>query len=224
MAVLSEPCLQIPVDPGYLRLKRLVDVTVTLALLPLLLVVMGVIAVLIRLDSSGPVFFRQKRLGLNGKEFTLLKFRSMYANSDDYLHREAIRRYMNGDRLSSSRQAANPYKLNDDPRITRIGRLLRRTSLDELPQFFNVLHGEMSLVGPRPPLPYEVEQYSERDRLRLAGKPGLTGYWQVYGRSKVDFKTMVEMDIAYLQRQSIWEDLRLIALTPLVMLSGRGGA
>jgi lipopolysaccharide/colanic/teichoic acid biosynthesis glycosyltransferase len=224
MAVLAEPRLQIPVDPGYLRLKRLVDVTVTLALLPLLLAVMGVIAVLIRLDSSGPVFFRQKRLGLNGKEFTLLKFRSMYANSDDYLHREAIRRYMNGDRLSSSLQAANPYKLNDDPRITRIGRLLRRTSLDELPQFFNVLHGEMSLVGPRPPLPYEVEQYSERDWLRLAGKPGLTGYWQVYGRSKVDFKTMVEMDIAYLQRQSIWEDLRLIALTPLVMLSGRGGA
>ncbi|RAQ94969.1 sugar transferase [Thermogemmatispora tikiterensis] len=224
MAVLAEPRLQIPVDPGYLRLKRLVDVTVTLALLPLLLAVMGVIAVLIRLDSSGPVFFRQKRLGLNGKEFTLLKFRSMYANSDDYLHREAIKRYMNGDRLSSSQQAANPYKLNDDPRITRIGRLLRRTSLDELPQFFNVLHGEMSLVGPRPPLPYEVEQYSERDWLRLAGKPGLTGYWQVYGRSKVDFKTMVEMDIAYLQRQSIWEDLRLIALTPLVMLSGRGGA
>ncbi|WP_069801796.1 sugar transferase [Thermogemmatispora onikobensis] len=224
MAVLSEPRLQIPVDPGYLRLKRLVDVVVTLVLLPLLLAVMGVIAILIRLDSAGPVFFRQKRLGWNGKEFILLKFRSMYANSDDYLHREAIRRYMNGDRLSSGQQAANPYKLNDDPRITRIGRLLRRTSLDELPQFFNVLRGEMSLVGPRPPLPYEVEQYSERDWLRLAGKPGLTGYWQVYGRSKVDFKTMVEMDIAYLQRQSIWEDLRLIALTPLVMLSGRGGA
>ncbi|WP_052888752.1 sugar transferase [Thermogemmatispora carboxidivorans] len=224
MAVLSEPRLQIPVDPGYLRLKRLVDVAVTLVLLPLLLTAMGVIAVLIRLDSAGPVFFRQKRLGLNGKEFVLLKFRSMYADSDDYLHREAIRRYMNGDRLSNGQQVATPYKLSDDPRITRIGRLLRRTSLDELPQFFNVLRGEMSLVGPRPPLPYEVEQYSERDWLRLAGKPGLTGYWQVYGRSKVDFKTMVEMDIAYLQRQSIWEDLKLIALTPLVMLSGRGGA
>ncbi|WP_376794726.1 sugar transferase [Thermogemmatispora sp.] len=224
MAVLSEPRLEIPVDPSYLRLKRFVDLIVTLLLLPLLLLIMGAIAVLIRLDSQGPVFFRQKRLGLNGKEFTLLKFRSMYADSDDRLHREAIRRYMNGDRLSTDLRTDRPYKLTDDPRITRIGRLLRRTSLDELPQFFNVLRGEMSLVGPRPPLLYEVEQYSERDWLRLAGKPGLTGYWQVYGRSKVDFKTMVEMDIAYLQRQSIWFDLKLIALTPLVMLSGRGGA
>lgn len=224
MAVLSESRLEISIDPGYLRLKRLIDVSITVVLLPLLLVTMAVIAILIRLDSKGPVLFRQQRLGLKGKEFTLLKFRSMYAESDDRLHREAIKRYMNGDRLSDDHNGANPYKLQNDPRVTRIGRLLRRTSLDELPQFFNVLRGDMSLVGPRPPLPYEVEHYSARDWLRLAGKPGLTGYWQVYGRSKVDFKTMVEMDIAYLQSQSLREDLKLIALTPLVMLSGRGGA
>jgi lipopolysaccharide/colanic/teichoic acid biosynthesis glycosyltransferase len=224
MAVLSEPRLVIAIDPGYLRRKRICDVVISLILLVPLIPIMGIIAILVRLDSKGPVLFRQQRLGENGKPFMLLKFRSMYVNSDDRLHREAIKQYMNGEKLNGSSEDGNPYKLIDDPRITRIGRFIRRTSIDELPQFFNVLRGEMSLVGPRPPLPYEVEGYDERARLRLAGKPGLTGYWQVYGRSKVDFKTMVEMDIAYLQKQSILEDLKLILLTPLVMVSGRGGA
>ncbi|HKV01971.1 MAG TPA: sugar transferase, partial [Ktedonobacteraceae bacterium] len=187
-------------------------------------IVLVIVAVLIRLDSEGPIFFRQKRVGLDGVEFEMLKFRSMYVNSDDLAHREAIKQYMNGAVLNGDVGTANPYKLVNDTRVTRVGRFIRRMSIDELPQFINVLRGEMTLVGPRPPLPYEVEVYSLRDRLRLCGKPGLTGTWQVYGRSRVTFQEMVEMDIAYFQQQSILQDLKLIALTVPVMLQGRGGA
>src|SRR5229473_7476123 len=150
----------------------------------------------------------------------MFKFRSMYVNTDDSTHREAIKQYMNGETLNGKIDTENLYKLVDDPRVTRIGRFIRKTSIDELPQFINVLHGEMSLVGPRPPLPYEVENYSEYDCLRLRGKPGLTCTWQVYGRSRVTFYQMVEMDIAYLQKQSTWQDLKLIVLTIPVMISG----
>jgi lipopolysaccharide/colanic/teichoic acid biosynthesis glycosyltransferase len=181
---------------------------------------MVIVAVCIRLETPGPVFFRQKRVGLNGIEFEMLKFRSMYLNGDDSHHREAIKQYMNGSSLNGK---ANAYKLVDDPRVTRVGRLIRKTSIDELPQFLNVLRGQMTLVGPRPPLPYEVEEYSQRDWLRLSGKPGLTGTWQIYGRSRVPFQEMVEMDIEYLQQQSFWLDLKLIVLTVPVMISGRGG-
>src|SRR6266851_10248550 len=153
----------------------------------------------------------------------MLKFRSMYINCDDAAHREAVKHYMNGATLNGDADAENSYKLVDDPRVTRVGRIIRKTSIDELPQFINVLRGEMTLVGPRPPLPYEVEAYRPRTRLRLSGKPGLTGTWQVYGRSRVPFQTMVEMDIDYLQHQSFWEDLKLIALTVPVMVQGRGG-
>lgn len=131
---------------------------------------------------------------------------------------------MNGQKLNENSRADLSYKQVDDPRITRVGRFLRKTSIDELPQFLNVLRGEMTLVGPRPLLPYEVEHYSQRDRLRLRGKPGLTGTWQVYGRSRVPFQSMVEMDIAYLQQQSLRQDLKLIALTIPVMINGSGGA
>ena len=148
----------------------------------------------------------------------------MYVNTDDSSHRQAIAKYMNGEKLSDDKTADLSYKLTDDPRVTRVGRWLRKTSIDELPQFFNVLRGEMSLVGPRPPLPYEVEMYSSYDRLRLAGKPGLTGIWQVYGRSRVTFQSMVEMDIEYLQQQSLWKDLKLIVLTIPVMFLAHGGA
>jgi len=160
-------------------------------------------------------------VGMNGIEFDMLKFRSMYANSDDSLHRLAIVKYMSGQALNDTKDT--PYKLDNDDRVTRVGRFIRRTSFDELPQFWNVLRGEMTLVGPRPPLPYEVELYSSRDRLRLAGKPGLTGPWQIYGRNRVPFQEMVEIDIAYLQRQSLYEDIKLIALTALVMARGDGG-
>ena len=225
MAIQSAPLQEaISINPGYLRAKRLLDIFFTLLILLPLCIVIVIVAVLIRLDSAGPIFFKQKRIGLNGREFMMLKFRSMYVNSDDRAHREAITKYMNGQQMNDDIAAIKfQYKLSDDPRVTRLGRLLRKTSIDELPQFFNVLRGEMTLVGPRPPLAYEVELYTPRDRLRLSGKPGLTGNWQVYGRSRVTFQDMVEMDIDYLQHQSFWEDLKLIALTVPVMIWGKGG-
>jgi lipopolysaccharide/colanic/teichoic acid biosynthesis glycosyltransferase len=224
MAILSPPPQEtITFDPGYLRTKRILDIFFTLLILLPLCIVMGVVAALIRFDSKGPIFFRQKRVGQNGVEFKMLKFRSMYVHADDSPHRNAVRLYMNGDILNGETATENLYKLTNDPRVTRVGCFIRKMSIDELPQFINVLRGEMTLVGPRPPIPYEVEVYSTRDHLRLSGKPGLTGTWQVYGRSRVTFSEMVEMDIAYLQQQSMWQDLKLIALTLPVMLMGRGG-
>jgi lipopolysaccharide/colanic/teichoic acid biosynthesis glycosyltransferase len=215
---------EIQLRRGYVRAKRVLDVLFTLLLLPFLCLFMLLIAVIIRIDSEGPIFFRQKRVGQDGVEFEMLKFRSMCVNNDDALHREAVKRYMNGDALNDGNDFTDaPYKLACDIRITRVGRIIRKLSIDELPQFFNVLHGEMSLVGPRPPLPYEVEGYSLRDSLRLCGKPGITGHWQVYGRSRVTFDEMVEMDINYLRRQSILQDIKLIILTIPVAASGRGG-
>jgi lipopolysaccharide/colanic/teichoic acid biosynthesis glycosyltransferase len=208
----------------YLRTKRLLDIIFFLLILIPLCIVIVIVAVFIRLDSVGPIFYRQKRVGQNGVEFTMYKFRSMYFNSDDSFHRQAVIEYMNGQKLNGAATCDTSYKRSDDPRITRVGRFIRKTSIDELPQFINVLRGEMTLVGPRPPLPYEVEKYDSYDWLRLAGKPGLTGNWQVYGRSRVTFQTMVEMDIEYLQQQSLRKDLKLIALTIPVMLHGRGGA
>lgn len=214
----------IPFKPGYTRAKRIIDLIFTLLILVPLCIIVVIVAVCIRLDSTGPVFFRQKRVGHNGRVFEMLKFRSMYVNSDDALHREAIARYMNDQKVQESDSTALSYKQVNDPRITRVGRFIRKTSIDELPQFFNVLRGDMTLVGPRPPLPYEVERYSADDMLRLSGKPGLTGTWQIYGRSRVTFSNMVEMDIEYLRHQSLREDLKLIALTVPVMIQGRGGA
>jgi lipopolysaccharide/colanic/teichoic acid biosynthesis glycosyltransferase len=154
----------------------------------------------------------------------MLKFRSMYINNDSNIHREKIIKYMNGEKLNEDGNGAMAYKHLHDPRITSVGRFIRKTSLDELPQFWNVLCGQMSLVGPRPPLPYEVECYSPHDWLRLTSKPGLTGPWQVYGRSRVTFHNMVNMDITYLKEQSLWYDLKLVMLTIPVMIFGRGGA
>ncbi|MBV9706434.1 MAG: sugar transferase [Chloroflexi bacterium] len=218
MAILTVPNLEkIAIDPKYKSAKRVLDLMITLLLIVPLCLVCMMVAVMIRLDSKGTIFYRQKRVGLGGKEFYMYKFRSMVEHCDDSVHRAAITKFMSGEKLDT-------YKKADDPRITRVGRFIRKTSLDELPQFLNVVRGEMSLVGPRPPLPYEVEQYRPQDWLRLSGKPGLTGGWQVYGRSQVPFEEMVQMDIAYLRRQSIWEDLKLILLTIPVMIQGRGGA
>ena len=224
MAVLSPPTqTTISIDKRYLRVKRILDVVFSLFILIPLLIVIAIFAVLIRVDSKGPIFFRQKRVGHNGVEFYMYKLRSMYINSDASLHRESVKQYMNGAVLNGNDNIANQYKLVDDPRVTKVGKIMRKTSIDELPQFINVLRGEMTLVGPRPPLPYEVEDYGPRDWVRLLGRPGLTGTWQVYGRSAVPFKQMVEMDIEYLAQQSILQDLKLIVLTVPVMLGGRGG-
>lgn len=214
----------IAMKPGYLRIKRCIDVFFTLFILLPLGLISLIVACCIRLDSQGLIFFRQKRIGAYGKEFYMYKFRSMYEHSDDQTHRQDIERYMNGGIINNENEGVLAYKRTNDPRITRVGKILRKTSIDELPQFINVLKGEMTLVGPRPPLQYEVERYSPYESLRLSGKPGLTGPWQVYGRSRVPFHTMVEMDIAYLRRQSIREDLKLIFLTVFVMFQGMGGA
>jgi len=214
----------ISINQNYERAKRLLDILFSLLILIPLCVIIVIVALCIRLDSEGPIFFRQKRVGRNGVEFDMLKFRSMYVDSDDSLHREAIAKYMSGQQLVDSPTSDLSYKKVDDPRVTRVGRFLRKASIDELPQFFNVLRGEMALVGPRPPLPYEVESYNLYQKMRLSGKPGLTGPWQVYGRSRVPFETMIEMDIDYLRHQTLREDLKLIALTVPVMIVGRGGA
>jgi lipopolysaccharide/colanic/teichoic acid biosynthesis glycosyltransferase len=213
----------ISLNLGYVRSKRILDILFTLVILLPCCLVMLIVAVMIRIDSRGPIFFRQRRVGQDGKEFDMFKFRSMYVDCDDSAHREAMKQYMNGVTINGDIKTNNVYKLVNDPRVTRVGRFIRKTSIDELPQFINVLRGEMALVGPRPPIPYEVENYSLRDQLRLYGKPGLTGTWQVYGRSRVTFHEMVEMDISYLRQQSIWLDLKLIALTVPVMFKGRGG-
>lgn len=205
----------------YEFVKRTVDIVLTFFLLLAAALIMLAVAVAIKIDSRGPVLYRQRRVGEDGHEFYMLKFRSMRVNNDESIHRKAIERFMNGDALSEDDRAR--FKLAQDPRVTRVGRFIRKTSLDELPQLWNVLRGEMSLVGPRPPLPYEVARYSPQAFLRLEGKPGLTGPWQVYGRSRVTFDEMVEMDIEYLERRSIREDLKLIVMTVPVMLVGNGG-
>ena len=222
MTVHSAPFQTIRIQIGYLRAKRIFDILFVLLISPLILLASAVVAVLILLDSKGPILYRQKRIGQPGVEFEMLKFRSMYVDNDDTIHREAIKQYMNGEVLNGN--GDNQFKIVDDPRITRVGKIIRKFSIDELPQFWNVLRGEMSLVGPRPDLPYTVELYTSHDWLRLSGKPGVTGTWQIYGRSKVSFPEMIQMDVAYLQRQSLWEDVKLIALTVPVMLTGRGGA
>jgi len=211
------------IEEDYQRSKRMLDITLTvLALIPAS-VVMLVTAIAIWIDSPGPIIFRQKRVGMNGSEFNLYKFRSMYHNVDCAAHQKATACFIQGGVINST-DAKMPYKLGADPRITRVGRFIRRTSIDELPQLWNVLKGDMSLVGPRPPIRYEVELYSPHDLLRLAGKPGLTGIWQVYGRGRVTFAEMVEQDISYLETQSLLYDIKLMVLTVLVMVNGQGGA
>jgi lipopolysaccharide/colanic/teichoic acid biosynthesis glycosyltransferase len=206
-------------------MKRTIDVTGSgsgiLFLLPLLLV----ISLLIRLTSKGPVLYRQIRLGQNGRAFPILKFRTMYLNNDDRTHRDYINKFIAGvaeaNHAKDARHAA--YKLVDDARITPLGRWLRRTSIDELPQLINVLIGEMSLVGPRPPLPYEFHRYEIWHRRRvLEMKPGMTGLWQVSGRTRTNFAEMVRMDLRYGRQWSLWLDLKILFRTPRVVLLGDG--
>jgi len=176
------------------------------------------IPVLIKFSSPGPVFFRQQRVGQGGKLFTFLKFRSMHINSDESLHREYVSRLIRGEIKEEK-----VYKISQDPRVTSLGRFLRKTSLDEIPQFLNVLKGDMSLVGPRPPIPYETAQYSLWHIRRLMEcKPGITGIWQVEGRSSTTFDGMVRMDLQYSRNRSILTDLKLILKTPLALISARG--
>lgn len=210
---------------GLLVVKRIIDMMGSAALLLLCAPLFMVIAAAIKLTSKGPVFFRQQRVGRYGKTFTFLKFRSMYMNNDANEHREYVRQLIAGqaERKSAEGKAEGIFKLTNDPRITPVGKVLRRSSLDELPQLFNVLRGEMSLVGPRPPLPYEVEVYATWHRRRLLeAKPGITGLWQVHGRSRVEFDDMVRLDLRYARECSPLLDLKILLQTPKAVMGGDG--
>ena len=205
--------------------KRVIDVLGSGLALVVLAPAFLATAAAVKLSSPGPVFFRQQRLGRYGVPFTFLKFRSMHAHSDPQRHREFVTQYIAGgvDASPAGSNGPRPYKITDDPRVTRIGRLLRRTSLDELPQFVNVLRGDMSLVGPRPPIAYEIEAYDVWHRRRLMEvKPGITGLWQVKGRSRVCFDDMVRLDLAYARMWSVRLDLKILLQTPRAVLFGGG--
>jgi lipopolysaccharide/colanic/teichoic acid biosynthesis glycosyltransferase len=208
-----------------LIIKRMMDVVGSALGLLLCLPLMLLIAVAIKLTSQGPILFRQVRLGQGGRKFTFLKFRSMYANNDPKIHEEYVRRFIVDKVGTEQGNGSKPqvYKLTADPRITPLGRILRSTSLDELPQFLNVLRGDMSLVGPRPPVVYEFQSYDLWHKQRLlAVKPGITGLWQVDGRSRVKFDDMVRLDIRYARSWSLWLDVKILLLTPRAVVSGNG--
>jgi exopolysaccharide biosynthesis polyprenyl glycosylphosphotransferase len=192
--------------------KRGMDLVGSAVLLVLFSPVLGVLALLIKLDSKGPVFFRQERVGLQGRSFHVVKFRSMRTGAEEQLDELLQHNEING----------HAFKLAEDPRITRVGRFLRRSSLDELPQLLNVLRGEMSLVGPRPPLPREVANYDIWHRRRLSMKPGMTGLWQVGSRHSPEFDHWVEQDLEYIDSWSLWLDLKIMARTVPAVLSGTG--
>jgi lipopolysaccharide/colanic/teichoic acid biosynthesis glycosyltransferase len=218
-----------PLIPGQPRplaglvMKRALDIAGSLALFVAVSPLFLVIAALVKLGSKGPVFFRQVRVGEMERPFTMLKFRTMYTGVDHKLHHDFVTTF-----IKSSGQINEPakdarFKIAHDPRITPVGRFLRRTSLDELPQFINVLRGDMSLVGPRPPLQYEVDQYQEWHCRRVReAKPGITGLWQVTGRSRTTFDEMVRLDLRYVKAASVWTDIKILLATPAAIISGKG--
>lgn len=212
--------------------KRCLDVILAALLLTVLLPLLLLIAVLIWLDSPGTAIFTQRRVGAKRQwlgrqsiwviqDFTLYKFRSMVKNADSSVHEAYIRDFVEG-RAQASAESGGKFKLTKDPRVTRIGRVLRKFSLDELPQLLNVLKGDMSLVGPRPVPSYEVACYGDGDHKRLAALPGITGYWQVKGRCQVTFHEMIRMDLEYIHKASLWLDLKILFLTIPAVLSKRG--
>lgn len=192
--------------------KRIMDIIIASIAMVVALPIMIITAAMIRWDSPGPVIFRQVRVGKNGKEFWMYKFRSMYQDAEKRLKK-----------LQNKNEADGPvFKMAKDPRVTRVGRVIRKTSIDELPQLFNVLKGEMSIVGPRPPLPREVERYSDWDWGRLAVKPGLTCYWQISGRSDIGFEEWMKLDLKYVEEQGFWTDMGILLKTVGVVLKGKG--
>ncbi|HSM91811.1 MAG TPA: sugar transferase [Anaeromyxobacteraceae bacterium] len=201
-----------PSDAIALALKRVFDVATSAGVLLLTSPILCAVAIAIKLDSPGPVFFRQRRVGLNGRRFTMFKFRSMRADAEARLESLRARNEMNGP----------VFKIKDDPRITRVGRLIRRTSLDEFPQFWNVLIGDMSVVGPRPPLPTEVAMYARWQRRRLSVRPGITCTWQISGRNDIDFERWMELDLEYIDGWSLASDVWICLKTIPAVLSARG--
>lgn len=196
---------------SYFIVKRIIDflgaILGIIILSPLLLIV----ALVIKIESEGSSIFLQKRVGKNGKEFKMYKFRSMVINAEELK-----------DELKDKNEMSEPmFKIREDPRVTKVGRFIRKTSIDELPQLFNVLKGEMSLVGPRPSLTNEVDQFTEYQKQRLIVKPGLTCYWQVYGRNNIDFEEWMDMDIKYMKERNIWIDIKLILKTVCVLFGNK---
>lgn len=198
---------------GYLFIKRIFDIVASFAALLILSPLFLVIAILIKLeDPKGPVFYSQFRVGRNGKKFRMYKFRSMCVDADKKLK----------DLLAKNEVEGAMFKMKDDPRITRVGKWIRKTSVDELPQLWNVLHGDMALVGPRPPLPRETATYSEYDKQRLYVQPGCTGLWQVSGRNDVGFHEMVALDIQYIKTRNLWVDVKIMFKTVGIMIHPNG--
>jgi lipopolysaccharide/colanic/teichoic acid biosynthesis glycosyltransferase len=206
-------------------LKRTMDILGSALALVFLLPAFLVIASAVKATSKGPVFFRQRRIGRHGRSFVFLKFRSMQVNNDAAVHKAYVQKLIAGkaEKQPSNGNGEGVYKLTKDSRITSVGAFLRKTSLDELPQFVNVLRGEMSLVGPRPPIPYEVEKYDVWHRRRLLeAKPGITGLWQVSGRCRINFDDMVRLDLQYARNWSPWMDIKILARTPGAVVLGEG--
>jgi len=201
--------------------KRIFDTLAATIGLILLSPMLLFVAIAIKLDSPGPVFYRQARVGENGRLFTMLKFRSMKIGNDASVHKQYVAKLIQ-ENLSADQLGGKSLKLENDPRITRVGKIIRKTSIDELPQLFNVLRGEMSLVGPRPAIPYEVELYQDWHKRRFDAIPGITGFWQVKGRNLVSFDEMVRMDIEYIEKQSLWLDIKILLQTPLAVFTGKG--
>ena len=205
--------------------KRIIDILGSGALLLLFGPFLAAIAIAIKLTSKGPVIFRQERVGKFGSRFKCLKFRTMHTNNDSKIHQEFIQQFIAGQGGREKAEAGKTavYKITNDPRVTAVGRFLRKTSLDEFPQFFNVLRGEMSLVGPRPPVPYEFKVYDTWHRRRvLEVRPGVTGLWQVSGRSRMCFDDMVRLDLRYSQSWSLGLDIKILLATPRAVLGGEG--
>jgi lipopolysaccharide/colanic/teichoic acid biosynthesis glycosyltransferase len=220
----------------YFISKRILDIFIALLLLILLSPLIAIVSILIKLDSLGPIFYIQERVSVRRKKinqvvywqkfaFRCYKFRTMVCNADPTLHKSYIQALINNDSetMTAIQGGDNKIrKLIHDPRVTRFGRILRKTSIDEIPQFFNVLKGEMTLVGPRPAIPYEVEMYKPWHHRRLETVPGLTGLWQVTARSTCEFDELVKLDIQYIEHQSFWLDLKILIKTPIAVVFGSG--
>ena len=203
------------------RMKRALDVMLSLLALAFLSPLLITVVIFVKRSSPGPVLFVQERIGKNGEPFRFLKFRTMVHNSDDAIHRQFAAMFINGD--GHQETPGRVFKMKNDPRVTTIGRWLRKTSIDELPQLLNILKGEMTIVGPRPPIAYELDHYQPWHHERLRVTPGLTGLWQVSGRSNVPFEEMVRLDIHYINTWTLLQDLRIIAKTIPVVFHGTGG-
>lgn len=214
-----------PLSDAERFIKRVSDIVISAFAIILLSPIWLIISILIKLDSSGEIFFKQERVGMDGRKFLCYKFRSMRSDADEEIHRESYRKNIEGktDEANTGDDEKPVFgKVKDDPRVTKIGKFLRRSSLDETPQLLNVLRGEMSVIGPRPPIPYEVEEYELWHRKRLDMKPGITGLWQVSGRNRLTFEEMVRIDLYYIENWSLWLDLKIILLTLPAILRGDG--